>query len=186
MKLIKELPDPFVMKDGKRVATVQDWNQRREEIKDMMLNIQYGTIPDAPEEVKIKNLESRTFDEGETCEKLRFEFIPRKSHPHVTFGVDVTIWRPSPDTVAKRKRSVKGYGQNGIPALIYVGGGVFRNLLKSGYMMICYENNQLEPMEEGNPIVGPARKAYKELEPKKYSWIPARNEAAHQPFVSLV
>jgi len=170
MKLIKELPDPFVMKDGKRVTTVQDWNQRREEIKDMMLNIQYGTMPGAPEEVKVKNLESKTFHEGETCEKLRFEFIPRKSHPHVTFGVDVTIWRPSPDTIARRKKSTEGYGQNGIPALVYVGGGVFRNLLKSGYMMICYENNQLEPMEMGNPIVGPARKAYEELEPGKYSW----------------
>jgi len=39
MRLIKELPDPFVMGDGKRVATVEDWTQRREEIKDMMLNI---------------------------------------------------------------------------------------------------------------------------------------------------
>ena len=28
MRLIKELPDPFVMKDGKRVTTVEDWNQR--------------------------------------------------------------------------------------------------------------------------------------------------------------
>ena len=160
MKLIKELPDPFRMQDGKRVATVEEWNYRREEIKDMMLNIQYGTMPDSPEEVKVKTLTAKTFEEGETCETLYCEFIPRKNRPDVAFGVDVTIWRPSPETVAKRQKSIKGFGQNGIPALIYVGNGVFRNLLKSGYMMICYENNQLEPMEEGNPIVGPAKKAY--------------------------
>lgn len=170
MKLIKELPDPFVMQDGSRVATVEDWNHRREEIKDLMLNIQYGTMPNSPEEVKVKTLESKTFDEGETCEKLFIEFIPKKDRPDSTFGMDVTIWRPSPDTVAKRKQSVKGFGQNGIPTLVYVGSGVFRNLLKNGYMMICYENSQLEPMEEGNPIVGPAKKAYEKLEPGKYSW----------------
>ena len=170
MKLIKELPNPFRMRDGKRVVTAEDWNHRREEIKDMMLNIQYGTMPDSPEEVKVKFLESRTLDEGETCEKLYFEFIPRKNRPDLTFGMDVTIFRPSPDAVEKRGHLVKGFGQNGIPALVYVGKAVFHNLLKNGYMMICYENNQLEPMEEGNPIVGPAKKAYEYLEPGKYSW----------------
>jgi len=52
MKIITELPNPFLMKDGSRVVTEEDWNQRRQEIKDMMINIQYGSIPSSPEEVK--------------------------------------------------------------------------------------------------------------------------------------
>lgn len=170
MRLIKQLPDPFAMKNGKRVANIADWNQRREEIKEMMLNVQYGTMPGAPDKAVFKKLSSKTFEEGETCEELRAEFFPSRSHPDITFGVDVTVWRPSPETLAARKESVKGFGENGIPALVYVGRAAFRNLLKNGYMMICYENNQLEPMEEGNPIVGPARKAYEKLEPEKYLW----------------
>ena len=33
MRLIKELPDPFMMKEDRRVASLDDWQQRREEIK---------------------------------------------------------------------------------------------------------------------------------------------------------
>ena len=170
MKLIKELPDPFLMKDDSHVVTLEDWNLRRQEIKDMMINIQYGSMPSPPEEVIIKNLESKTLDGGETQEELYFEFVPKRDQPEIKFGMNVTVLFPSSEAVKRRKNSVKSFGQNGIPALIYVGKSVFHDLLQSGYMMICYENNQLEPMEMGNPIVGPAQQAYEKLEPGKYSW----------------
>ena len=170
MRLINELPDPFLMQNGQRVASKDDWQQRREEIKDMMLNIQYGTMPGAPESVSVETIETETLEGGETKEQLRFEFTPQKNRPDLTFGMDVTIWRPSPEAVEKRKAAIKGFGKNGLPVLIYVGNKKFESLLNNGYMMICYENNQLEPMEMGNPIVGPARKTYEELEPRKYLW----------------
>lgn len=170
MRLIKQLPDPFQMQSGTRVGTAQDWQRRRDEIKQMMLNVQYGTMPGAPERVEVKALETEQFNDGKTCEKLHFEFISRKNRPDVSFGVSVNLWRPSDEAVAERRHTINGFGQEGLPALIYVGMGMFPNLLDHGIMMICYQNNQLEPMEEGNPIVGPARKAYEELEPGKYSW----------------
>jgi hypothetical protein len=170
MRLITELPDPFLLKNGQRVASIEDWQQRREEIKDMMLNIQYGTMPGAPEAVSTTTLETETLDSGETREKLRLEFTPNKHHPNLTFGVDVTVWRPSEKAITKRKETINGFGKNGLPALIYVGDKKFETLLNNGYMMICYENNQLEPMEMGNAIVGPARTAYQELEPDAHSW----------------
>jgi hypothetical protein len=170
MRLIKELPDPFLLENGQRVTSTQDWQQRREEIKDMMLNIQYGTMPGAPEGVSATTLETETLDGGETREMVRLEFTPNKNHPNITFGVDVTVWRPSEQAIEKRKETVDGFGINGLPVLIYVGNSKFESLLNNGYMMICYENNQLEPMEMGNAIVGPARTAYQELEPDVYSW----------------
>lgn len=170
MRLIKELPDPFLLKNGQRVASIKDWQKRREEIKDMMLNIQYGTMPDAPEGVFATTLETETFKNGETREKLRLEFTPQKSHPNITFGVDVTIWRPSEQTIKKRKETLPAFGKKGLPALVYVGNRKFESLLNNGYLIICYENNQLEPMEMGHAIVGPARTAYQELEPNTYSW----------------
>ena len=170
MRLISELPDPFLMQDGRRVASLNDWQQRREKIKDMMLNIQYGTMPGAPESVAVQTLETETLDGGETREKLRLEFTPQKDRPDLTFGMDVTVWRPSPEAIEKCKSSINGFGKNGLPVLIYVGNKKFESLLNGGYMMICYENNQLEPMEMGKPIVGPARTSYNELEPDTYTW----------------
>lgn len=47
--MIKDLPDPFLMNDGTRVATYLDWTKRREEIKSMLLYYEYGHMPPAPE-----------------------------------------------------------------------------------------------------------------------------------------
>ena len=170
MKLIKKLPDPFLKEDGNHVVTLEDWNLRRQEIKDMIINIQYGSMPNSPEKVTITNLESKTLDGGETQDELYFDFVPKRDQPEIKFGMNVTVLSPSVEAVKRRQNSVKDFGVNGIPALIYVGKSVFYDLLQNGYMMICYENNQLEPMEMGNPIVGPTQQAYEELEPGKYSW----------------
>ena len=72
MKLIKKLPDPFLKEDGNRVVTLEDWNLRRQEIKDMIINIQYGSMPNSPEKVTITNLESKTLDGGETQKTAKF------------------------------------------------------------------------------------------------------------------
>jgi len=170
MRLIKHLPDPFLMQDGRRVISVEDWQKRREEIRDMMLNIQYGTMPGPPEKISVTIIESQTQVNGETCEKLRFDFTAKENRPDLAFGMDVTVWRPSTDSIAQRKKIVKGFAQDGIPVLIYVGNRQFEQLLAKGYMVICYENNQLEPMEMGHAIVGPARTAYQQLAPDRYSW----------------
>ena len=49
---IHELPDPFLMNSGKRVSTAADWQQRRGEIRDMILTYEYGHIPSDPGTVK--------------------------------------------------------------------------------------------------------------------------------------
>ena len=170
MRLIKQLPDPFIMHDGRRVTTVDDWRYRRKEIRNTMLHFQYGTMPGPPEKVSVTTIESQMLAAGETCEKLRFDFTPKKGRPDLTFAMDVTVWHPSPEVVAKRRESIKGFAENGIPALIYVGNKKLASLVDRGYIIICYENNQLEPMEMGNPIVGPARTAYQQLAPDRYSW----------------
>lgn len=170
MRILSSLPDPFVMADGSHVQTDEDWQRRRTEIKDTLLGIQYGTVPGAPDLLSAESLSSGREDNGDTQEKVRLEFTPDRNRPDITFGMDITVWRPSPRAIARRKDTVDGSGDNGIPALIYVGKSAFRSVLESGIAMIGYENNQLEPMEMGNPILGPARRAYEELAPGAYSW----------------
>ncbi len=59
LPVIKELPDPFVMNSGKRVASEGDWTKRREEIKAALLYYEYGhpapSVGVAAEEVFKKN-----------------------------------------------------------------------------------------------------------------------------------
>ena len=49
---IRELPDPFLMNDGSRVKSKEDWRRRRAQILEMLLTYEYGRIPADPGEVK--------------------------------------------------------------------------------------------------------------------------------------
>ena len=48
-KLLGELPNPFVFKDGSEVKTKADWARRRAEMASDVIDLQYGTMPPAPE-----------------------------------------------------------------------------------------------------------------------------------------
>ncbi|MGD9157278.1 MAG: sugar-binding protein [Desulfobacteraceae bacterium] len=48
LPVIDHLPDPFAFFNGKRVKNIQDWNNRREEIKDLAQYYEYGYMPDPP------------------------------------------------------------------------------------------------------------------------------------------
>lgn len=170
MKLIKELPDPFRTRNGRRVATAADWRSRRCEIRALMLDLQYGALPGAPEEMRVHAESTEQTDDGGRRDSLRLEFVPNKARPDVSFGMDVSVRHPSPEAVELRRRRIGAFGRGGLPVLLYVGSGAFAEPPDRGVMMVCYQNDQLEPMEEGNPIVGPARSAYEELEPGAYSW----------------
>lgn len=45
LKRINELPDPFLMKDGSHVKTRQDWDRRRQELREMIMGYEYGNVP---------------------------------------------------------------------------------------------------------------------------------------------
>lgn len=171
MKIIKKLPDPFRKRDGNRVCDVEDWQLRREEIKDMMLNIQYGTMPGPPDRMNIKKLEKNIIGEDEVIETIHFEFIPRQDRPDIKFGMDVTVLIPSKEAIKQKKKQIEDFGKDGLPCVIYVGGRALFDLSDEGYMVISYQNTQLEPDKMGNPIIGPAQSAYEDAYPEiNHSW----------------
>ena len=43
---VRELPDPFLMSNAKVVKSRADWERRRAEIRQMLLEYEYGTVPD--------------------------------------------------------------------------------------------------------------------------------------------
>ena len=173
MRLIKKLPNPFLFSNGKIVSTLSDWEIRRSEICQMMLDLQYGTMPPAPETVRVETIDSQQIQNQNQFDQLRFIFIPDNKSPEINFDLDVKFYRPSSRVIEKRKKTLNNFGQDGLPALIYVGDlsdmDRISILLDNGYCVLSYHNNQLEPMEMGKPIVGPARDAYQRLS-AEYTW----------------
>lgn len=49
---IPELPDPFLLADGSRVASPADWPKRRAELLELVLTYEYGHLPPASKDVK--------------------------------------------------------------------------------------------------------------------------------------
>ncbi|MCA9411595.1 MAG: acetylxylan esterase [Candidatus Omnitrophica bacterium] len=72
---IQGLPDPFLMESGKRVQSVEDWNQRREEIKDLLLDYEYGHMPPLPGNMRAEETESMDLFGGKaTLKRILLSF----------------------------------------------------------------------------------------------------------------
>ncbi|MBD3350554.1 MAG: hypothetical protein GF364_03610 [Candidatus Lokiarchaeota archaeon] len=170
MRIIKSFPDPFLTKEGKRVKSIENWEKRRSEITELMQNIQYGTIPEAPDEVKATIEEKITFDTGEIIENVHFDIIPDKTRSEVHFGMDGNVLIPPKEAIKEKKKKIPNFGKKKLPCLIYVGGNMLYDMSEEGYVVISYQNTQLEPDKMGNPIIGPAQEAYNRLFPNKYTW----------------
>ncbi len=168
MRLIKALPDPFLMSDGRRVSSLKEWDQRKLEIQRMMIDLQYGSLPGAPENVSVKCLEKKLDHQGNFTEKYRMVFTPRNDHPEVNFSMDFRVTNPNPSD--KNNSSTKTISSKKFPILIYVGNNTCKIATDNGFKVISFDNSQLEPMEMGRPIKGSARRCYNTLEPGRYSW----------------
>ena len=50
----QRMPDPFIMADGRRVQTVEDWHKQRVYIRAMLEHYLYGRIPPLPEDIEVE------------------------------------------------------------------------------------------------------------------------------------
>ena len=93
----RKLPDLFTLSDGSKVASLEDWERRREEIREVLLREEYGFMPEAPAEVRAVTQER---DEGAFANKavwakLQICFDTPKGE--FSFPVDLIV----PKAVAK-------------------------------------------------------------------------------------
>lgn len=61
-EVLGKLPDPFMKKDGTRIQKPAEWDARRRELAKDVIDLQYGTIPPAPEVFRMDTL----YDGGDT------------------------------------------------------------------------------------------------------------------------
>jgi len=113
---IRQLPNPFKMNDGSRVATIRDWQRRREEILALLLHYEYGHPPPPPDNLKCEVVSSVPALDGKATlrrvvmtmgpeHKLKANaglYVPsRGTGPFpVLLAID-PVWEPSLETAAR-------------------------------------------------------------------------------------
>lgn len=99
---IKELPDPFRMNDGSRVATREDWKKRRAEIAEILQFYEYGHLPPAPGNVKAEEIHSTpVFDGAGTLVEGKLALGPeQKIHARISYFVPAGKPGPFPVVLA--------------------------------------------------------------------------------------
>lgn len=54
--VLGKLPDPFMFENGKRVQTLDDWKERRKEIIDKTIQLEFDGMPPKPDKVYVEQL----------------------------------------------------------------------------------------------------------------------------------
>jgi hypothetical protein len=146
--VIKPFPDPFIFNNGTRVSTIQDWNARRGEIKDLLLNTEYGTMPGRPDRMLVVETSTVDIGVGKTMRALTIVIVPSNASSK-SFNFTAWIFIPA--------------GSGPFPAIVKVGKdgeGFNATAMERGYMYACFNNLVLDADEEGSDIDGPPQLAY--------------------------
>ncbi|MBN1764879.1 MAG: acetylxylan esterase [Sedimentisphaerales bacterium] len=150
LAVIEELPDPFLMNNGRRVHTPGEWEKRRAEMKAMILYYQYGHMPAAPGNVTAEELSSEPVYDG----------MALKKHLLLSMGPDHKI--------KVNVGMIIPQGKGPFPVILKNDSEIFNvpiteEIIKRGYMVVDYMRTDLDPDE--NNVVGSAQAAYPD-----YDW----------------
>ncbi len=86
----KEMPDPLTFADGRKVATPEQWRLRREEMKAILEEYEYGHMPPAPGNVKGQETSAKDLDGSKT----RYRAVHLSFGPEEKLGFDVSVFTP--------------------------------------------------------------------------------------------
>jgi hypothetical protein len=144
-------PDPLVLQDGQPVDSEARWQERRREMKDLVMAQEYGSVPDAPGNVTLDSIleTGKRFEGMSEFQSLRIRFGPEK-----TLSTTVHCYRPSGISAPLPVILRFGLGGEHAPAAN-----------RRGYAFVCFEQTALDPDTEGYDEPGPAQAAYPE-----YDW----------------
>ena len=146
---VTQLPDPFLMNSGQRVSTARDWRQRRDEIKGILQYYEYGFMARAPLSWSVALISSGSWFGG-----MAYRY-------NMTLRVDAT------KTIAMGVNVYTLGGAGPFPVVVNIGDDSSKAAvcLPRGYMLVTYNQENLDPDTEGSDVVGPAQAAYPE-----YDW----------------
>jgi len=88
-----EMPDVMTMADGTKVTTVEQWRQRREEMKEILEHYELGHAPPPPGNVSGEDIQSHPVLGG----AAQFRLVHLKFGPGEKLGFDIAIFTPNGD-----------------------------------------------------------------------------------------
>ncbi len=143
-----ELPNPFLFENGDRVASPADWTRRRLELRELLLDYEYGHAPPATGGV--------TVDEATPW---RREHDGRSSVREMT----LVMGPPTRRLPVRVQISVpRGREKKASPAIVRIGLGcpILGEVNERGYAFVAFEFRDLAPDAEGHAADGPAQQAF--------------------------
>ena len=87
----KEMPEVMTMNDGTKVTTVEQWRQRREEMKQFLEYYELGHAPPPPGNVTGQDIKSLTLLDG----TVKYRLVHLKFGPGGKLGFDIAIFTPA-------------------------------------------------------------------------------------------
>lgn len=148
-------PNPFMFEDGTIVETSADWDMRREEIKELLMSIEYGHMPSRPDALEVYLKTSEPRGDGSLHQILEFKVIPSNNSASEYFNFTLDLYIPP--------------GTGPFPAIIKVspdgtGTQIENNqtITSKGFIYACYHHEDLDPdrASGGNDVIGAAQAAY--------------------------
>jgi len=150
LPVVEQLPDLFMFADGKRVRTIEDWKQRRKEMKAILQYYEYGHLPPRPDVVMVEDLKIRPLKVCDATEERMTLVIGSQTR----LRMRIALYRPAKAgrlPVIVREEAELGHLEE-VPLL-----------MKRGFILVEYAREDLDPDKPG--VVGPAQKAYPD-----YDW----------------
>ncbi len=86
-----EMPDVLTMNDGTKVTTVEQWKQRREEMKRILEYYAVGLAPPPPGNVKGQEIKSQVVMDG----KVKYRLVHLTFGPQESLSLDIGIFTPT-------------------------------------------------------------------------------------------
>jgi dienelactone hydrolase len=90
---IAEMPNPFVMRDGTPVKTREDWANRREELRAMILHYEFGRMPPSPGNVSAAEQSSKVLEALNATERHVLLTIGCGNDKKIEYNLYLTVPR---------------------------------------------------------------------------------------------
>ncbi len=150
--VIKSFPDPFEFNNGTSVKTEGDWQVRREEIKELLLDKEYGHMPGRPDSIHAKLESSEERDDGSTLNEITLKIIPFNNTPKDY--IEVSVWEFIPE------------GKGPFPTIVQASKGIeddetiINKVIDRDFILVCYNVLDLDPDVKGDDVEGPCQEIY--------------------------
>ncbi|HOH29005.1 MAG TPA: hypothetical protein PLC40_04980 [Candidatus Hydrogenedentes bacterium] len=147
---VEKLPDPFRFLDGSRVTSEEDWPRRRREMLELVLEIQYGHLPEAPGNVKLERIiQEKEINDGVT----RLEKHILTMGPQGKISAQLDLYFPLST-------------ERPCPVILNIGRDcpITREMNERGFIFAGFGPERFDRSEEGKPEPGAVERAYPEVD----------------------